>query len=84
MAEIEKIPMIDRAVDQWRRRKWLLIVCFLSVFTVAVCLIAAWHPANVRYFSIFFACTGFMTAYLLPPWRFTTTGKTSSGNRSNP
>jgi polysaccharide chain length determinant protein (PEP-CTERM system associated) len=36
--------MIDRAVDQWRRRKWLLIVCFLSVFTVAVCLIAALPP----------------------------------------
>ena len=44
VAEIEKIPMIDRAVDQWRRRKWLLIVCFLSVFTVAVCLIAALPP----------------------------------------
>lgn len=44
MAEIEKIPMIDKAVDQWRRRKWLLIVSFLSVFTVAVCLIAALPP----------------------------------------
>lgn len=44
MAEIEKTSMIDRAMDQWRRRKWLLIVCFLSVFTVAVCLIAALPP----------------------------------------
>lgn len=44
VAEIENIPMIDRAVDQWRRRKWLLIVSFLSVFTVAVCLIAALPP----------------------------------------
>ena len=44
VAEIERIPMIDRALDQWRRRKWLFIVCFLSVFTVAVCLIAALPP----------------------------------------
>lgn len=44
VAEIEKIPMIDKAVDQWRRRKWLLIICFLSVFTVAVCLIVALPP----------------------------------------
>jgi len=41
VAEIEKIPMIDQAVDQWRRRKWLFIVCFLSVFTIAVGLVVA-------------------------------------------
>ncbi len=41
MTEVEKIPMMDQAMDQWRRRKWLFIVCFLSVFTVAVCLVAA-------------------------------------------
>ncbi|RPH98447.1 MAG: hypothetical protein EHM68_04415, partial [Lysobacterales bacterium] len=54
MAEIEKIPMIDRAVDQWRRRKWLLIVCFLSVFTVAVCLIAALPPLHRASTTILF------------------------------
>jgi len=44
VAEIEKIPMIDRAVDEWRRRKWLYIVCFLSVFTVAVSVVVALPP----------------------------------------
>ena len=44
MTEIDKIPMIDRALDQWRRRKWLFIVTFLSVFTIAVGLIAALPP----------------------------------------
>lgn len=41
VAEIDKIPMFDRAMDQWRRRKWLFIACFLSVFTVIVCLVVA-------------------------------------------
>ena len=44
MAEIDKIPMIDMALDQWRRRKWLFIVCFLSVFTLALFLVAALPP----------------------------------------
>ena len=48
----------------------------LAVYLYAFCLVAAWHPANVRYFSIFYACTGFFTAFFLPPWRLTTSGKT--------
>ncbi len=48
----------------------------LGIYLYALCLVAAWNPANVRYFSIFFACTGFFTAFFLPPWRLTTTGKT--------
>ena len=28
-------------------------------------------PGNVRYFTIFFVCAGFTTAFLLPPWRMT-------------
>lgn len=41
MTEIEKIPMLDQVLDQWRRRKWLFITSFLSVFTVAMCLVMA-------------------------------------------
>ena len=48
----------------------------LGIYLYALCLVAAWNPTNVRYFSIFFACTGFFTAFFLPPWRLTTTGKT--------
>jgi hypothetical protein len=47
----------------------------LGIYLYALCLVAAWNPANVRYFSIFFACTGFFTAFFLPPWRLTTNGK---------
>jgi succinoglycan biosynthesis transport protein ExoP len=44
MAEIERIAMIHKVVDQWRRRKWLLIVSFLAVFTVIVSLVVALPP----------------------------------------
>lgn len=44
MAELERIPMMDKVFDIWRRRKWLLIVSFLSVFTAAVFLVAALPP----------------------------------------
>ncbi|MCP3952158.1 MAG: hypothetical protein GY697_08090, partial [Desulfobacterales bacterium] len=47
----------------------------LGIYLYTLCLIVAWNPTNVRYFSIFFACTGFFTAFFLPPWRLTTTGK---------
>jgi len=41
MTEIEKIPVFDQVMDQWRRRKWLFIASFLSVFTVVFCLVVA-------------------------------------------
>ncbi len=47
----------------------------MAVYLYTLCLIVAWHPSNVRYFSVFFACSGFFTAFFLPPWRLTTTGK---------
>jgi hypothetical protein len=49
----------------------------MGIYLYALCLIVAWNPTNVRYFSIFFACSGFFTAFFLPPWRLTTTGKNS-------
>lgn len=47
----------------------------LGLYLYSLCLIAAWNPANVRYFSIFYACTGFFSAFFLPPWRLTRTGR---------
>ncbi|HSM69676.1 MAG TPA: hypothetical protein VK830_08170, partial [Xanthomonadales bacterium] len=44
MPEVEQVSIIDRAVDLWRRRKWLFIVCFLSVFTLALFLVMALRP----------------------------------------
>ena len=44
MTEIDKIPMMDQLLDQWRRRKWLFIALFLSAFTAAICLVVALPP----------------------------------------
>ncbi len=44
VADIERDLIIDRAVDQWRRRKWLFIVSFLSVFTLVLFLVVALPP----------------------------------------
>ncbi|MEW5908274.1 MAG: hypothetical protein AB1659_00580 [Thermodesulfobacteriota bacterium] len=49
----------------------------LLVYVYLVALIPAWTPLNVRYFSHFYACGGFLTALLLPPWRLTRKGKTA-------
>ncbi len=42
--ELANRSIIDAAIEQWRRRKWLLIVCFLSVFSVIVSLALALPP----------------------------------------
>lgn len=52
-----------------RRLKSLALVLVAYLFLVA--LIPAWLPGNVRYFTVFFVCAGFTTAFLLPPWRMT-------------
>lgn len=36
-----------------------------------VTLAVAWTAGNEQYFTLFFACGGFCTAFLLPPWRLT-------------
>jgi len=40
-----------------------------------ITLIPAWIPGNVRYFTVFYVCCGFMGAFFLPPWRFSRRGK---------
>ena len=52
-------------------RRLKSIALALSVYVALVSLIAAWMPQNARFFTTFFVCTGFMTAFLLPPWRMT-------------
>jgi hypothetical protein len=47
----------------------------LLVYVYMVALIPAWTPFNIRYFSHFYACGGFLTSIMLPPWRFTKKGK---------
>ncbi len=43
----------------------------LSAYFLLIALVGEWHPENVSYFSVFFACGAFSTAFLLPPWRLT-------------
>ncbi len=36
-----------------------------------VTLAVTWMEGNEQYFTLFFACSGFFIAFLLPPWRLT-------------
>lgn len=56
-----------------RRLKAVTLALLFYFFLIA--LILAWSPSNVRYFSIFFSCAGFCTAFFLPPWRLTRCGR---------
>jgi len=67
-------PAFGYAVIRGPRRLKATAIAF-GIYLYTLCLITAWNPTNVRYFTIFFACTGFFTAFFLPPWRLTTTGK---------
>jgi hypothetical protein len=40
-------------------------------YVYIVTLAAAWMAGNEHYATLFFACGGFCTAFLLPPWRLT-------------
>lgn len=52
-----------------RRLKAVLVALIGYGFLIA--LITAWQPANVRYFSVVYACGIFCIAFFLPPWRLT-------------
>lgn len=46
----------------------------MLVYWLLVALIVAWRPANVRLMTPLFVCSGFFTAFFLPPWRIGRTG----------
>jgi hypothetical protein len=46
-----------------------------SAYWILVCLIVAWRPENVRLMTRFFVCSGFLTAFALPPWRLRRNGR---------
>ena len=50
-------------------RRLKAVALALAAYVYLVCLIPGWHPGNVGFFSFFYALAGFLTAYLLPPWR---------------
>ncbi len=66
------LPAVGYALIRGPRRLKATAIAFV-IYLYTLCLIVAWSPANVRYFTVFFACTGFFTAFFLPPWRLLTT-----------
>ncbi len=63
-------PALGWALLRGPRRLKSLALALLG-YLLLVALIPAWMPGNVRYFTLFFVCAGFTTAFLLPPWRMT-------------
>jgi hypothetical protein len=68
------LPALGYALWRGPRRLKAVAVALCGYFYL-VCLVLAWRPGNARYFSIFFACSGFFVAFLMPPWRLTRRGK---------
>ena len=46
----------------------------MLVYWMLIALIVAWKPSNVRLVTPMFVCSGFSTAFFLPPWHIGRTG----------
>ena len=68
------LPALGFALVRGPRRLKALAVALVG-YVYLVALIPAWSPENVTFFTDFFVCCGFFTAFFLPPWRLTRTGK---------
>ena len=68
------IPSIIMAIFRGHRRLKAISVA-LAGYVYIIALVVAWRPGNAQFFTIVFTCGGFCVSFLLPPWRFTTTGK---------
>jgi hypothetical protein len=56
----------------WRGPRRLRAVALaLWGYLLLVSLIAAWQPLHAGYLTRFLVCSGFIMAYILPPWRLT-------------
>ncbi len=47
----------------------------MAAYFLAIALILAWRPQNVRLMTIFFVGSGFIVAFFLPPWRISRRGR---------
>jgi len=63
------LPAVVFCVRRAPRRLKAIAVMLIGYFFLTA-LILAWTPQSVRQMTLFFACSGFCTAYFLPPWRF--------------
>ena len=58
------------AVSLWRGPRRLKATALaMLAYWLLVALMVAWQPENVRFMTVFFVCSGFFMAFLLPPWR---------------
>ena len=73
-AVLLSLPALAYAMIRAPRRLKAVVVATVG-YAYLVCLVGAWNGSNVRYFSPFFACSGFVIAFFLPPWRLTRRGK---------
>ena len=62
------LPAVVNAALRAPRRLKAIAVALIGYFFL-LSLILAWSPGNARYFTIFFVCSGYCVAFLLPPWR---------------
>ena len=64
------LPAVGYAARRAPRRLKAVSIALIG-YLFLVSLIPAWHPENVRYFSMFFVCGGICISFFLPPWRMT-------------
>jgi hypothetical protein len=63
------IPAVVYCTRRAPRRLKAVAVMLAGYFFLAS-LILAWLPQIARQFTLFYVCSGFCTAYFLPPWYF--------------
>ncbi len=64
------LPALFYALIRGPRRLKAIAIALIGYFYM-IALIPAWRPENVRFFTLLFACSGYFSAFLLPPWRLT-------------
>ncbi|MBU8909628.1 MAG: hypothetical protein KOO65_00020 [Desulfobacterales bacterium] len=64
------LPALFYAMLKGPRRLKAVATGFVAYFYL-VSLIIAWAPGNIKFFEIFYVCSGFSIAFFFPPWRFT-------------
>ncbi len=68
------LPALGYALRRAPRRLKSTAAAMLAYF-LAIALILAWQPQNVRQLTVFFTGSGFITAFFLPPWRINRRGR---------
>jgi len=64
------LPALLYALIRGPRRLKAIAIALTGYFYI-ITLIPAWRPENVRFFTLLFACSGYFSAFFLPPWRLT-------------